>query len=106
MTKQLQQRLSVQFLIALLLALAIPTAEAQTEVSGTIEEDTRWTTSGSPYVVSNFVAVQEGATLTVDPGVVVKFAANGTLTFRDGAQLEVNGAEADPVVFTSIKDDA
>ena len=46
--------------------------------------------------------VEQGVTLTVDPGSVVKMSGN--LTIR-GA-LQVNGAEASRVIFTSRYDDS
>ena len=42
------------------------------EVSGSISEDTVWE-SGKEYVVTGDVTVEVGATLTIQPDVVVKF---------------------------------
>jgi len=43
------------------------------EVSGSIAEDAVWE-SGKEYVVTGDVTVAAGATLTIEPDVVVKFA--------------------------------
>ena len=43
------------------------------EVSGSIAEDAVWE-SGKEYVVTGDVTVEAGATLTIQPDVVVKFA--------------------------------
>ena len=52
------------------------------------------------------IEVSAGATLTVDPGAIVKFDPNLGLTIDAGAKLVANGTQAQPIVFTSIKDDA
>ena len=50
-----------------------------TNVGGLISTDTTWTLAGSPYIVTSNITVQgtDGAdgitTLTIEPGVVVKF---------------------------------
>ncbi len=41
---------------------------AQTYVSGSISQDTVWTTAGSPYVATGDVTVQHDVTLTLAPG--------------------------------------
>ncbi len=66
-----------------------------------ISKNTNWTLTNSPYVITENVLVEKGATLKIEPGVVVKFdgnyyiqvegalAANGTsdkmITFNGGA---------------------
>lgn len=76
------------------------------EVSGTL------TRQGSPYFVAGTLRVPPGQTLTVEPGVVLKF--RGYRKFRDpdlgrlvveGAIRAVGTPEA-PIVFTSETDDA
>jgi len=69
----------------------------------TISEDTIWDWESSPYIISENIIIQEGATLTIEPGVIVKFEQNG-LTAR--GVLNAIGEEGDPVIFTSINDDA
>jgi hypothetical protein len=65
----------VGFFLGAFLLLSTP-VHAATNVSGQINSDTEWTVANSPYVVSA-TTINQGATLTVDPGVVVKF--NGTI---------------------------
>ena len=89
--------------LVLTTALALlPAAQAQTEVSGTITENTTWTLAESPYI-ANSVTVAEGATLTVEAGAVVKL--DRRTLFVQGT-LDVAGTAAQPVVFTSIRDDS
>jgi hypothetical protein len=88
------------FLIAFL--FFAPPTHAATNVSGTIFEDTEWTVADSPYVLYNTM-VASGVTLTIDPGVVVKFAGNASLTVN--GSIHADGTATDSVHFTSIKDD-
>ena len=53
--------------------VAFSLARTQTDVSGTINENTIWTLASSPYIVTGSVTVLNGVTLTIDPGVEVKF---------------------------------
>jgi hypothetical protein len=70
-------------LLFLLLLTYIDIATADTEVGGPIVADTTWTLSNSPYIVVANVEVWEDVTLTIEPGVVVKF--------KNGTKLQVNG---------------
>ena len=60
--------------------------------------------SGVTYVIDGNLAVNAGATLTVPPGSVVKFAAGSSLNVN--GKLVANGTLTQPVVFTSLRDDA
>ncbi|MEA3249538.1 MAG: hypothetical protein U9Q03_04230, partial [Patescibacteria group bacterium] len=73
---------------------------AATPVSGTIPDGTVWTSAGSPYTVEADAAVPAGATLSVEAGTRVEFAADTSLTI-DGS-LNVNGTGAASAVFTSL----
>ena len=57
------------------------------------------------YVVSNDVTVASGATLTIQPGAILKFASGKSLTVNSGGTLNAQGTRALPIVFTSLKDD-
>ena len=83
---------------------AISPAGADTIVSGVIATDTTWTVSNSPYIVTNNMTVNPGATLTIEPGVIVKFVANKGLTVK--GRLVAAGTPDDRIVFTSIRDDS
>ena len=76
-----------------------------TVVSGTISSNTEWTTANSPYIVSSDVTVASPATLTIDPGVIVKFDTAKSLIVNDGATLTATGTSGAHITFTSLKDD-
>lgn len=78
---------------------------ASTIISGAIAHNTTWTQAQSPYVVQSTVFVNQGVTLTIDPGVVIKFRTNLTQLYVNGT-LAVNGTATDKVYFTSYKDDS
>ena len=73
-------------------------------LGGTIYKDAIWH-DFNIYCVTDDVTVAYGVTLTVEPGAVVKFAAGKSLTVNSGAALNAIGTRAQPIVFTSIKDD-
>lgn len=74
-------------------------ASAQTNVSGFINANTTWTLAGSPYIVTGNALLSQGFTLTIDPGVVVKFGTSNALQI-DG-QLIAIGTPTQRIVFTS-----
>jgi parallel beta-helix repeat protein len=81
-----------------------------TDVGGLICTNTTWTAAGSPYIVigSSGIVIGCNATLTIEPGVVVKF--NPTLAIVVGypgfgkGTLVARGTAESPIIFTSIKD--
>ncbi len=83
------------FSISLLILVLAVTANGQTNVSGTVSGT--WNLAGSPYTVVGTVTINNGTTLTVDSGVVVRFTA-GQLMYVWGT---VNATRA---TFTSSKD--
>jgi len=72
---------------------------ASTAVGGPIISDTTWTLANSPYVVTANIQVMTGVTLTVQPGVMVKFSTAKLLQV-DGT-LIARGSSASPITFTS-----
>lgn len=74
-------------------------AKADTNVSGNITSNTTWTLVNSPYIVTDTVQVLEGVTLTIQPGVTVKFNSNKSLSI--GGKLIARGTENNKITFTS-----
>jgi hypothetical protein len=70
---------------------------------GTFSKSTTFTTKTALYIVNSSVTVAQGATLTIEPGVVVKFANQQGITVN--GTLDARGADGNEVVFTSVFDD-
>ena len=84
-----------------------PYLDAATVVNVTadITANTTWTT-GKTYKLTGLIYVRNNATLTIQPGVVVKglSSVNGTaLIITRGSKLNAIGTAASPIVFTSGK---
>jgi hypothetical protein len=109
----------VSFIVrAGLLALASATVLLSTSsafaqvvnITTSITTNTTWGSTGSvgyvgtTFWVKNSISISSGATLTIQPGVVVKFAANSSLTVS-GAIRAVGTSGTGQICFTSIKDD-
>ncbi|MDD5719994.1 MAG: right-handed parallel beta-helix repeat-containing protein [Candidatus Krumholzibacteria bacterium] len=80
---------------SLILGLLVGVPRAETipggEVSGT------WTTAGSPYLITGEIDVPAGATLTIEPGVEMRF--QGHYKFNVHGRLLAIGTEADSIRF-------
>jgi hypothetical protein len=73
--------------------------------SPTIGADTTWS-AGNIYAINNcVVVVSSGATLTLEPGVVVQFGGPSTGLIIEG-NLSAVGISSAPVVFTSSNDNS
>ncbi|MDZ7262229.1 MAG: TonB-dependent receptor, partial [candidate division KSB1 bacterium] len=55
-----------------------------------------------PYIVQGDITVPKGQTLTIEPGVIVKFAGYYRITVR--GTLVANGTSSNRIIFTSNKD--
>jgi parallel beta-helix repeat protein len=72
-----------------------------TYVEGVIQQDTVWTLTDSPFVVINDVIVKPGFTLTIEPGVEVRFGGNFSLIVE--GRLNAVGTQNSMIRFTSNK---
>ncbi|MDN5350990.1 MAG: hypothetical protein PWQ54_2386, partial [Bacteroidales bacterium] len=78
-------------------------------INSNITEDAVWET-GKIYILETRIAVESGATLTIQPGVVVKgeagTGANATaLMVARGGKLMAEGTADAPIIFTSVADE-
>ena len=74
-------------------------SRADTPESGTISSDTRW--SSGNYIVTGDVTVNNNATLTIDPGVTVKFDSAKTLKIASTGHLIAEGTATNTILFTA-----
>jgi hypothetical protein len=92
-------------------AVASVCARADTEVGGNIFEDTVWgpdspTMPDTVYIVVTDVTVENGATLTIEPGVVVRFNEGVSVCCCDGWLIaEGTEAQEEQILFTSNQAD-
>lgn len=84
---------------------------AETNVFGPITENTTWgLTSPDPngeYRVTGDVTVQDGSTLTIEPGVIVRFNDHRVIYVGgsmpgDSGRLLADGTDSQPVLFTAV----
>ncbi|KPA11751.1 conserved hypothetical protein, secreted [Candidatus Magnetomorum sp. HK-1] len=79
------------------------------DVFGPIIHDTTWTKDVGLYCVTQNITVLENVTLTIEPGVVVKFwegtdqALDNKFSFIIEGELNAIGSENDRVLFTSSR---
>ena len=71
-------------------------------ISGIITANTNWT-ANNIYLLTDFVYVASGATLTIAPGTVIKGdkLSKGTLVIEPGARINAQGTASNPIIFTS-----
>lgn len=74
----------------------VNTVEGNSDVSYTFTNDKVW-------LLKNFVYVESGATLTIQPGTIIKGDKDtkGTLIIKRGAKIMAEGTASQPIVFTS-----
>jgi len=87
------------------------TAGAGTTLSGSIGVDLTLAALDSPHVITADTRIENGATITVEPGAVLMFAGNSNLRIDIGVNsagaLVANGGEpglGDQIVFTRFQD--
>ncbi|MFA6495461.1 MAG: hypothetical protein WCV87_03870 [Candidatus Paceibacterota bacterium] len=76
---------------------------ADTNITSNITTNTTWTTASSTFIIQNDITINSGVTLTINPGVVVKFRSTGVGLYVTGT-LNAGGS-ASTTYLTSYKDD-
>ena len=84
-------------------------AENEVVITENITANTTWT-SDKIWILGSRIAVTNGATLTIEPGTVIKgqagTGANATaLIIARNAKINAVGTAASPIIFTSIADE-
>ncbi len=94
-----KMRVSLVVAMVVLFGFGLQLAIAQTEVSGNIIHDKTWTVEGSPYIVVGSIILYPEITLTIEPGVNIKF--NDSLHLAIYGELIARGTVTDSIIFTS-----
>ncbi len=79
-----------------------PTSTQEVLVSGAITSNTTWTPD-KEYILNGFVYVKNCATLTIQPGTVVRGdkSTKGALIVTRCSRIVADGAQNEPIVFTT-----
>jgi len=86
---------------------ALPTVRVNTTVHvSNILADSTWTLAASPHIVHGYLKISNGATLTIQPGAVVKFDTASGLQVGDTAAgqaggLSLAGTTLQPITLTA-----
>jgi len=95
----LAKRLLAVAFVCTTLMLAILPAALALDVEGTLIEDTVWRLEDSPIIVTGDVRLDTGVTLTIEPGVQVRF--DGLYQISIGGKMLAIGTPANRIVITS-----
>lgn len=99
--------------LALLLTATSTFAQTQVRVTDDITTNTTWS-SANEYLLDGLIFVDNGATLTIEAGTVVRGVLNTDITtgdgaaaliVRKGAKLMAVGTATSPIIFTAAEDD-
>jgi len=88
--------------LALLSLLMGGRVQAQTPVTGPLEADARWSTAYAPYRIDGDLVIRNGASLTIDPGVVIYMAPGANVRVESGSIQAIGRAEL-PIQVLSDK---
>lgn len=91
-------------LLTAVLALAVGcTTSPPTYRSTDIDTSEVWSATGNPHIVTKLIRVENGATLTIEPGCVVRFDLSTGIRCGDSSAGAVvaKGTAAEPILFTS-----
>lgn len=72
-------------------------------IDSAIAKNSRWS-SGSTYILDGIVYVDNGATLSIEPGVTIKGRPGSALVVTRDSQLLAQGSKTNPIVFTSASE--
>lgn len=75
-------------------------ASSENVAGGNITTNTSWT-KDKVYNILGYVYVTNGATLTIEPGTVIRSLGKTALIITRGSKIYANGTKEEPIVFTS-----
>ena len=82
--------------------VTVTVASSSVTVDQDITQSVTWT-SDKLYIINNEVEINNNSVLTIQPGTIIKFGANGSLAvgYSSNATVIANGTAANPITFTS-----
>jgi hypothetical protein len=86
------------------LAVAGIAGAADIDVADNIVTSTTWT-ADNVYHLKNVIYVEPGASLTIEPGTLIRGNTESALVIAKGAQIFAMGKECAPIIMTSEQDD-
>ena len=94
-------------IISALVAASATTAWSYTNVTTDVTGNTTWNTAGSPYILDGVIFVKNNATLTIEPGVIVRGQPRdadnqpGSLVITQAGTIVADGDPNNPIIFTT-----
>lgn len=98
----LERRKSIIFFFGLVFIILLKGIGATTTVNGI--QSGYWSVGNSPFMVTDDIIIPEGLTLTIEPGVTIKFT--GPYRFIVAGGLIARGTTVKRIIFTSNQDEA
>jgi hypothetical protein len=77
---------------------------ADVNVTGNITTSTTWT-ANNVYHLKAVIYVEPGASLTIEPGTLIRGNTDSALVVAKGAKIFANGRKSAPIIMTSEQDD-
>ena len=106
----MKKGINMLFVVLVFILSIVGLANAETYHGGYITSDETWTLAGSPHIIQSATSVRNNATLTIEPGVEVRFnkdATNPRLIIGEGGaggtsgRLIAQGTDTEKIIFTS-----
>ncbi len=95
--------MNMKNLLFLILILGHFTAFGQTNVPALITSNQTWTSSGSPYLISQNTILEAGVQLKIMPGVTVKSTVPNLTWFVDGELQALGGSSTGEIRIDSLE---
>lgn len=93
--------MAARAMLASLLVLGTFSRVAAVEWGENVIEDTTWQSALSPYIIVDNVRVRMNSTLTIEPGVEVRFDGRYSLSTDPGSSIVADGTSDALILFTS-----
>ncbi|MBN1507689.1 MAG: hypothetical protein JW955_12630 [Sedimentisphaerales bacterium] len=94
----------IAFMTLLAVTLAGIAGAADVNVASNITTSVRWT-ADNVYHLRQVIYVEPGASLTIDPGTLIRGNTDSALVVAKGAKIFANGRPNAPIIMTSEQDD-